>query len=121
MIDLTKDNVDSQSFEFTFDYSENWFYAVVKVTVRPRNEQLSAIRDRVGGCMDQCQEALPSFHIRQTAMRAAEEKGALVYRLRVPRWANKRCFFFWISYERPGQDIWMIRVDSPLVKSGTPE
>ena len=130
--ELTSDNIKSQSFEFTFERTENWFYAVVKVTVRPKHDELSGLRDRLGGCMDRCQEPATDgfrtnegvkfgitrvFHIDEKAMPAKEKNGSLVYTLRVPKWARKRCFYFWRSCDdMPCQDIWSVSLDSPLVR-----
>jgi hypothetical protein len=116
--ELTRDNVHSQSFEFKFERTDYWFCAVVKVTVRPRNEDLYQILDRLGGCLGRCQESANSFSVEETAMHAKKENGTLVYVLRVPKWSPKRCFYFWWlpGGNMPAQDIWWVSIDSPLAR-----
>jgi hypothetical protein len=115
--ELTKDNVESQSFEFKFKRADYWFFSVVKVTVRPRNRDLEKIRDRVGGRLYRCQETANQFGLQMDGSSATETDGSLVYTFRIPRGTHK-CFYFWhgCSDVMPCLDIWWVSLDSPLVR-----
>jgi hypothetical protein len=116
MWELTPDNIDAQSFEFKFERSDNWFQTVVKVTVRPRQEDLSKIRDRVGGRLYRCQQSTTNTELQMTAARAEEKDGSLVYTFRVLKGTHK-CFYFWQRCsDMPCVDTWWVSLDSPLVR-----
>lgn len=114
--ELTRDNLASQSFDFTFERSDRWFYVTVKITVRPRNEELSKVRDRVGGRLYRCQEGPKHFELQATPVSATEKDGSLVYTFRVRKGTHK-CFYFWRDDDRfPSADIWWVSLDSPLLR-----
>jgi hypothetical protein len=114
--ELTADNVESQSFEFKFKRADYWFLSVVKVTVRPRNEDLSGIRDRVGGRLYRCQDTANQFGLQMDGASATEKDGSLVYTFRIPSGTHK-CFYFWQRCsDMPCQDIWWVSLDSPLAR-----
>ena len=115
ILELTKNNVESQSFEFKFTRSDHWLYSVITVTVRPRNEALSNIR-RVGGRLYRCPEGLPNhFELQETGAGAKEKDGSLIYTFHVLKGTHK-CFYFWRGYDMPSEDVWWVSLDSPLVR-----
>jgi hypothetical protein len=120
--ELTRDNVESQSFEFKFRRADYWFGSMIKVTVRSKKEDLSKICEQVGARLYRCQESPDQFGLQMDTASAKETDGSLVYTFRVPKDTHK-CFYFWRGgYELPGYDIWWVSLDSPLVRrEGTPK
>jgi hypothetical protein len=114
--ELTKDNLNDQSFDFKFETADYWFLTVFKVTVRPKREQLSAICDRIGGRFDRCQETANQFGLQMgTGFTGIQKNGSLIYTFRAPRGTHK-CFYFWwnCGESMPCMDIWWVSPDSPL-------
>jgi hypothetical protein len=122
--ELTPKNIAMLPFEFTITKEKYggflWLGQKQRlvVVVRPKEAELSQIRDLVGARLYHCPrppEEGNDFEFRGD--RPIEKDGALVYRFAVAEDSlSARCFYFWcLERKMPSGDFYWFTLDSPLV------